>query len=276
MIRKKFLTTGEFAELCGTTKETLFHYDRLGLLKPKFVSANGYRRYLPQQFFEYDLIWVLRDAGSSLKDIKSYLEIRDVGRFLSIMEEKRGQLLDQQRRLALRLANLEHILKVTRSALTGGYGEISFEYHPPQHLLATALNLKKGEDLSWDDTAGHLSRHFALCEQYGLAVIFPVGSVISKSGLMKRVYTPSHFFSAMDRRISGSPSLLKSRGLYAEMLFKGSYERLDEALSGLIDETARRGYKIKSSAYIYTLLSYLSSADEENEVYRLAVKVEKL
>ncbi len=29
---KTFLKTGEFARLCRTTKETLFHYDREGIL----------------------------------------------------------------------------------------------------------------------------------------------------------------------------------------------------------------------------------------------------
>ena len=38
-------TTGEFAKLCNTTKETLFHYDKIGILKPKFIKRNGYRYY---------------------------------------------------------------------------------------------------------------------------------------------------------------------------------------------------------------------------------------
>ena len=43
--RAAFFTTGQFAKLCSTTKETLFHYDSLGLLKPARVGENGYRYY---------------------------------------------------------------------------------------------------------------------------------------------------------------------------------------------------------------------------------------
>ena len=50
MKQKKFLTSGEFARLCRTTKETLFHYDREGLLKPKLITGNGYRRYAGSRF----------------------------------------------------------------------------------------------------------------------------------------------------------------------------------------------------------------------------------
>ncbi len=51
----KLLTTGQFAKLCGTQKGTLFFYDSEGLLKPKYVSENGYRRYGAEQFFDFDL-----------------------------------------------------------------------------------------------------------------------------------------------------------------------------------------------------------------------------
>ena len=35
---KELMTTGAFAELCGTQKGTLLFYDREGLLKPKHIS----------------------------------------------------------------------------------------------------------------------------------------------------------------------------------------------------------------------------------------------
>ena len=60
---EKFLKTGEFARLCHTTKETLFHYDREGILKPRHVSGNGYRRYGLEQFFDFDMISLLKETG---------------------------------------------------------------------------------------------------------------------------------------------------------------------------------------------------------------------
>lgn len=67
--RAAFFTTGQFAKLCSTTKETLFHYDSLGLLKPARVGENGYRYYSASQFFDFDLIAVLQSAGCSLQEI---------------------------------------------------------------------------------------------------------------------------------------------------------------------------------------------------------------
>ena len=63
-------TTGEFAKLCGTSKDTLFYYDKIGILKPEIVLENGYRRYNALQFFDFDLIRTFKRAGSSLQEIK--------------------------------------------------------------------------------------------------------------------------------------------------------------------------------------------------------------
>ena len=54
-MKKNLLTTGEFASLCSTQKGTLLFYEKEGLLRPKHVSENRYRRYGVEQFFENGL-----------------------------------------------------------------------------------------------------------------------------------------------------------------------------------------------------------------------------
>lgn len=73
----KLYTTGQFAELCGVKKQTLFHYDEIGLLKPARVDSNGYRRYSHDQYQDYLLISCLKEAGMSLSEIKDYLNDDD-------------------------------------------------------------------------------------------------------------------------------------------------------------------------------------------------------
>ncbi len=70
-------TTGQFAELCGVKKQTLFHYDDIDLLKPARVDDNGYRRYSHDQYQDFLLISCLKEAGMSLAEIKDYLDEDD-------------------------------------------------------------------------------------------------------------------------------------------------------------------------------------------------------
>ena len=39
------MTTGEFARIMRITKETLFHYDEIGVFQPELTQTNGYRYY---------------------------------------------------------------------------------------------------------------------------------------------------------------------------------------------------------------------------------------
>ncbi len=50
---KELFTTGEFADLCGVQKQTLFHYDDIGLLKPEYRCKNNYRYYSIQQLNQF-------------------------------------------------------------------------------------------------------------------------------------------------------------------------------------------------------------------------------
>ena len=75
------LKAGEFARLCGTTKETLRHYRDIGLLVPVAKAKNGYQLYSPLQLSDYLLVSSLQQAGCSLHEIKGYLSVgeRDGG-----------------------------------------------------------------------------------------------------------------------------------------------------------------------------------------------------
>ena len=69
-LSQRFLKTGEFAAFCNTTKDTLFHYDDIGLLKPLRTAPNGYRYYSLNQIYMFDLITTLKELGLSLEQIK--------------------------------------------------------------------------------------------------------------------------------------------------------------------------------------------------------------
>ena len=83
-----YFKTGEFAKLCGTTKDTLFHYDDIGLLKPAKVAPNGYRYYAVNQAYLFDMISLLKEVGMNLSEIKNYMDRRDTNTFLHMLKEK--------------------------------------------------------------------------------------------------------------------------------------------------------------------------------------------
>ncbi len=68
-LAETLFTTGEFSELCSVKKQTLLHYDEIGILKPQYRNDKGYRFYTLKQLETFSVIDILKDLG--LSDRKS-------------------------------------------------------------------------------------------------------------------------------------------------------------------------------------------------------------
>ena len=92
MENEKMFTTGDFASLCNTTRDTLYHYDEIGLLKPERVEPNGYRLYSLTQFKEFTLIDLLRKIGMPLAEIRELIYNRTSESVREQLQQKRRQI----------------------------------------------------------------------------------------------------------------------------------------------------------------------------------------
>lgn len=99
----QLMKSGEFAEYCGTTKETLRHYKNIGLLSPAAMSEAGYALYSSLQWANFMLISSLQSSGCSLVQIREYLNSpasKDLEAVLegcvSSIKAERRRLLEQQ------------------------------------------------------------------------------------------------------------------------------------------------------------------------------------
>ena len=111
----RFLKSGEFAELCGTTKNTLIHYDQMGLLKPARVAESGYRLYLASQRYRFLPVRALADSGMPLQEVKRVLETDDARALATSLDATRGEI---EARIASLRESLERIDEVARQART--------------------------------------------------------------------------------------------------------------------------------------------------------------
>ncbi len=68
---ERYFSAGEFAKLTRVKKDTIFYYDKIGLLKPDFVNEKGYRYYSNKKYWQMLQVKALRDSGCSLEEIKN-------------------------------------------------------------------------------------------------------------------------------------------------------------------------------------------------------------
>ncbi len=94
------LFTKEFAEICDTSKKTIIHYDRIGLLKPS-RRRGIFRLYEPKQALIFQKITLLKQFGVKLKDIKIYLHRNDL--LQALFEKKDKEMTEQKKILEKRI-----------------------------------------------------------------------------------------------------------------------------------------------------------------------------
>lgn len=270
--KQKIFSTGEFARMCGTTKDTLFHYDRTGVLQPMQKRENGYRGYTAEQFFQFDLIRVLQQTGSSLDEIRAHLEHYTTENFLTLFQEKRAQLAAQRRRLEQMEQMLAHAVETTERALHGPYDAPCVEWQEEETLLLTRLDAGDGDRV--DRVAARLGEHFMQCEQYRVADKFPLGSVILCDEVRVGGEEETYFFSRVPAGFAAGEQMHKPAGTYATILHRGPYESFGAGYRLLLDFIRAQGLDICGNAYVYDLVSYLASAGEHSYVFQISVQVD--
>ncbi len=119
---EKKYSISEFAKACGTTKDTLYHYEKQGILVPSFDENNHYRLYSTSDFHVFQYIAHLRRQNLSVSDIRDCMQNRDVKTYMKMLEISRQKCLEE-------ISHLQHRYNIISSALdaTAKYSNIPLE-----------------------------------------------------------------------------------------------------------------------------------------------------
>src|SRR6478752_4982911 len=82
-------TVKQVAAMSGISVRTLHFYDEVGLLKPAYVGANGYRFYEEPQLLMLQQILFYRELGFELKQIKMILRRSDFDKIAALESHRK-------------------------------------------------------------------------------------------------------------------------------------------------------------------------------------------
>ncbi len=111
-------TVAEFARGLGTTKDTLLHYDRIGLFRPDHVAENGYRYYSARQIWLFTQIQNLKKMGLGLREIREYMNSRTSASYVDLLERQIEEASSEINRLYEVIDSMELSLRGAREALS--------------------------------------------------------------------------------------------------------------------------------------------------------------
>ena len=90
------LSVGQFAKLCGTTRDTLRYYYEQKIIIPRVDPNNGYHYYSASQISSFFFITTMRQAGCSIKEISSIIHNSNRDHIHQLANSK---ILEMQREL---------------------------------------------------------------------------------------------------------------------------------------------------------------------------------
>lgn len=268
---RTYYSTGEFAKLCHTTKETLFHYDELGLLKPDIVKENGYRYYLSKQYFEYDFIKVLQEAKMTLKEIQLFMKERNNQDFIDILTEKNQELENEKKKIERMQYRIQQAISLTQYGMNMKHMVPYLEECEEEHLLTIILP----EHMNDKEMMSYISQHLDYCNRHHLTEELPLGSIIIKERFLKREYNENRYYVRLQKKIKNDNYWLKPKGTYATILHEGFYDTIDDSLNMLYDFIKQSGYQVCGDLYEYEIHSHFTSQDVEKYLIQLSIPIDK-
>jgi len=267
-IENRYFTTSQMAAIIGVKKHTLFHYDEIGLLKPEFINANGYRYYSIRQSYILDIISVLKKAGSSLQEIKGYLQDRNGLNLEKLFQQKQLELEMEIQRIKRMQVIMQNAIQMTRTSMKELRTDPLIEECEEEYLIATPL--KQGDKI---EINSKLSEHRKYCEKHLINHEFPTWAIVNKAVFESGGFSWSYVANRLKSPISANRMVTKPKGLYAVMDFKGSYESLPEACEMIKTYIEQNGLKVGGDVYIMELLNYFSEIDYDSYAVRISVEV---
>ena len=98
---------GQVSKLFEISKDTLRHYDKIGILKPEVNEKNGYRYYYEDDLEKLDLILETKYLGIPLSEIKETIESEDLKKYKIIVEKHEQSIANQIEELKIKQRYLQ-------------------------------------------------------------------------------------------------------------------------------------------------------------------------
>lgn len=269
---KHLFKTAEFAALCGVKKDTLLHYDHIGLLKPQRVGENGYRYYSARQLAAYDLISALRRLDTPLAEIRDYLTRRSPEALLELLEEKEQALEAERKRLERMGSLLRETIRTTRLAQEVRPGEIRLEELPP----AACAVVKAPDFREFEESVYllHVRDLLTWAREQGSGASAP-GDIFRRENLDQEEVREDFYYCQVPEGSEGWPIHHRPGGTYAVLYHQGSYQSEYGAIGRLRDWVRDQGYTIDGDLYEEDLVNYTTSDDPDSYLLKLSVKIKE-
>ncbi len=266
-----YVTTGEFAKMTGTTKDTLFHYDDIKLFSPEIVTDNGYRYYSIYQIEAFQVIRMLKDLGMPLKEIADVLNKRSPNTMAELFLQREKQIDDEIKRLKNTKKFIEQKRQKIISAEKIDYSNIEIKEYGVRYYLYNKTNNTNEKEIykSLNDMTEKLSK-----SREGNSINYEVTFFQNADTLYKGKYNE---YSNVALLLNKRPTTLKyktlPKGKYLIAYHKGHWNTIGEAYERIFDYKRKHNIVTDDTYIECDMIDNLVVPDMEEYITEISVRI---
>ena len=269
MKKREFFSVADFAEYSRTTRDTLLHYDKIGLLSPVSRGKNKYRLYSSGQLALMNFIRTCQALGMTLAEIKR-IKINRTPELVNDLLEQQVKHIDEKIEEWIRARKLLVSLKSTiDSVLHVNEDAFTVQSMPAEAIVLGELNDYRGGRTDYDAL---FNFYYSCKEKYpDMDLNYPVWAMFSEERIKRKdwVWPDRYYFhnpEGHDRKPAAFYAIGYARGGYGQS--NGLYERL-------LDYIDANGFEICGPAYEEYPLNEFCILESTEYLIRVMITVRK-
>lgn len=267
--KNEYLTTGQFAKICGIPKHILFHYDQIKLFQPEIIKENGYRYYSFRQLDTFSIISALKKLGMPLKEIKKYMDERNPAKLVDLLEQKSNEVTKEIIKLENTKREIDSLKDLTVNAMYAKYNIIEPAYHKGMKAIRSTL---MDNDNSYSTFVTEL---IAFRNNSNASMIDFLGASLTVNNILeKRFDSFSYLYTKTNSADKKNNTLIRNEGWYLQVYYKGSYHNISEIYTKIIQYAKEHQIKLGMNAYEEYLIFEIGTKNRDEYVTLILIEIE--
>lgn len=270
MEREKYLTTGEMAHLAHVTKNTLFHYEKMGLFAPEIVMENDYRYYSIHQLEVLDAIILLRDLGMPLIEIRAFLEGRNPEKLLELFDREEEQIKEQMRRLKDQSQWIKEKREKIHNVLSVETDQIYVRHQTDTYVVISSFD--QPTDKVYAEKITELTEAYA---RNNSSMQYEIGYMQQTADIRQGIYDNYlNVVLALKHKPKGMTYACMPEGEYLITYQKGHWSGLKAAYKRMMEYAGEKGLTLGEQFLEVYAVDGLMAEQEEDYITEIRVRIE--
>lgn len=272
-------TAGELAEMFQIPKQTLLYYDKIGAIKPQYISENGYRHYSMMHYMILEIIINLRKMDIPMNDICSFLKHRSCDELEKILNQKNQECDDIIAKAEQIKSNISTVKRQIDKVNQTVLGQFTLSFRPEKQFFITPVKIEENGSDGFKLFIEHNKKIFSkeVFKEKAVGWIVPADEFFNNSSPRYTAYFSTIKNDTPVYSIENERLHIRPAGLYVTVRFKGLYIKNVDSIAAKFKSFLKQNHlKAIGSAYVMPLKNHWMTDNTDEYINQISIQVKKI